>query len=115
MRDNTAIWCGRAFGADLALDSLMLQDGAESVLGSTPSPSSNVIHDDRHPAITTAVAGLTMIQHLTVRRHCDRHSCGLVKTMRSPLKTASLQFAPLSRGLGVDASTTLSVEIPSSL
>ena len=87
----------------LALDTLLLQDGVgESMLSSAPSPSSSVIHGDRQPALITAVAELTTIRHLAVHGHCGHNACSLIKTMRSPLKTASLDFAPLDRGLRID-------------
>ncbi|PIL32880.1 hypothetical protein GSI_04998 [Ganoderma sinense ZZ0214-1] len=82
--------------SSLALDSLTLQDAdamLKSTLTSAPSPSS-VVHGgqlDQLPLID-AFTGLTTIRHLAIRGHCDLHAWRVIKSIRSPLKTVSIEF-----------------------
>ncbi|PIL32870.1 hypothetical protein GSI_04988 [Ganoderma sinense ZZ0214-1] len=92
--------------SSLAIDSLTLQDAdamLKSTLVTTPSPP-GAIHGgqpDQLPLID-AFTGLTTIRHLAIRGHCGLHAWRVVKSILSPLKTVSIDFAPLGRGLRVD-------------
>ncbi|KAM5545141.1 hypothetical protein V8D89_001252 [Ganoderma adspersum] len=77
----------------LALDSLTLRE-ADLTLKSIPKHSSTP--DNAHPtSLTTAFASLRTLRHLTVDA-CDQHTCSLIPAIRSPLKTVSIGFTPLS-------------------
>ncbi|KAI1786634.1 hypothetical protein LXA43DRAFT_1033189 [Ganoderma leucocontextum] len=73
----------------LALDSLTLRE-ADMMLTSTPS-FLEPIHGVDRPLLLTALAGLTTLRHLTVDQ-CDQRACSLIRTIRSPLKTISIDF-----------------------
>ena len=77
----------------LALHSLTLRY-ADLMLKSTPKHPRFVGNADPTPLIT-AFAALTTIRHLAVEE-CDERACSLISTIRSPLKTISIGFTPLT-------------------
>ncbi len=83
----------------LALNSLTLRE-AESMLKSMPTVLAGNPPD--HLSLVAAIARLTTIRHLTIHGHCAYYACRLIITIRSPLKTVSVDFAPLGRGLRVE-------------
>ncbi|KAI1786635.1 hypothetical protein LXA43DRAFT_50529 [Ganoderma leucocontextum] len=77
----------------LALESLTLRE-ADVMLKSTPTHPHPAGITDPTPLVI-AFSALTTLRHLTIDE-CDQRACSLITAIRSPLRTISIGFTPLT-------------------